>query len=221
MFIFQCAYNIYCSVPKLCPTLCNPVDCSTRSFPVLHYLLEWAQAHVQWVSDAIQPSHGLLPPFPFGLLSFPASGSFPMIWLFVLGGQSIGASVSASVLPMNIQDWFPLGLTCLISLLSKKFSSPTHILLGDIYSLLYLLQIYVNNLTPMCSLFTGLFSQHLCLWEPFMLISVVIAYSFSLLYNISQFEHSTIYLFSYLWTFRFFFLTFYSSQLLYLIIFYG
>ena len=48
--------------------------------------------------------------------SFPASGSFPKGWLFTLGGQSIGASASASVLPMNIQDWFPLGLTGWISL---------------------------------------------------------------------------------------------------------
>ena len=51
--------------------------------------------------------------------SFPASGSFPMSWLFTSGGQSTGASASASVLPMNIQDLFPLGLTGLISLLSK------------------------------------------------------------------------------------------------------
>ena len=54
--------------------------------------------------------------------SFPASGSFPMSWLFVPGGQSIEASASASVLPMNIQDWFPLGLTGLISLQSKRLS---------------------------------------------------------------------------------------------------
>ena len=54
--------------------------------------------------------------------SFPASGSFPMSRLFILGGQSIGASASASVLPMNIQSWFLLGLIGLISLLSKRFS---------------------------------------------------------------------------------------------------
>ena len=51
--------------------------------------------------------------------SFPASGSYPTSWLFVSGGQSIGASASASVLPMNIQGWFPLGLTGLFSLLSR------------------------------------------------------------------------------------------------------
>ena len=60
---------------------------------------------------------------PFSCLqSFPASGSFPMSQFFTSGGQSIGTSASASVLPMNIQGWFPLGLTGLISLLSKGLS---------------------------------------------------------------------------------------------------
>ena len=61
-------------------------------------------------------------PFSSCLQSFLASGSFPMSWLFPSGGESIGASVSASVLPVSIQDWFPLGLTGLISLQSKGFS---------------------------------------------------------------------------------------------------
>ena len=60
---------------------------------------------------------------PFSCLqSFPASGSFQMSEFFTSGGQSIGASASASVLPMNIQHWFPLGSTGLISLLSKRLS---------------------------------------------------------------------------------------------------
>ena len=59
----------------------------------------------------------------FCLQSFPASGSFPMSWLFASGGQSIGASALPSVLPMNIQGWFPSGLTGLLSLLSKELSS--------------------------------------------------------------------------------------------------
>ena len=61
-------------------------------------------------------------PFSSCLQSFPASGSFPRSQFFASGGQSIGTSASASVLPMNIQDWFPLGLTGLISLLSKGLS---------------------------------------------------------------------------------------------------
>ena len=68
-------------------------------------------------------------PFSSSLRSFPASGSFQMSWLFASGGQSIGASVSASVLPVNIQGWFPLGLIGFICLLSKErsrvFSSTT------------------------------------------------------------------------------------------------
>ena len=87
-----------------------------------HQLPELAQTHVHWVGDVIQPSRPLSSPFSPCLRSFPASGSFPMSWLFTSSGQSIEASASASVLPMNIQDWFPLGLTGLISLLSKGFS---------------------------------------------------------------------------------------------------
>ena len=62
--------------------------------------------------------------FSFCLQSFQASGSFPMSYLFMPSGQSTGASASASVLPMNIQGWFPLGLTGLISLQSKGHSRP-------------------------------------------------------------------------------------------------
>ena len=61
-------------------------------------------------------------PFSSCLQSYPPSGSFSVSQFFASGGQSIGASASASVLPMNIQDWFPLGLTSLISLQTKGFS---------------------------------------------------------------------------------------------------
>ena len=53
-----------CSVTQSCLTLCDPMDCSTPGFPVLHHL-ELAQTHVHWVGDGIQPSHPLLPPLPF------------------------------------------------------------------------------------------------------------------------------------------------------------
>ena len=55
-------FYCYCSVAQSCPTLCNPMDCSTPGFPVLHYLPELAQTHVHRVSDAIQPSHPWLSP---------------------------------------------------------------------------------------------------------------------------------------------------------------
>ena len=57
-------YCCYCLVTKLCPTLCHPMDCSTPGFPVLYYLLEFAQILVHWVGDAIQPSHPLSSPSP-------------------------------------------------------------------------------------------------------------------------------------------------------------
>ena len=82
-------------------------------------LWEFAQIHVLWVCDVITISSSVTL-FSFCLQSFPASGSFPMSQLFESGGQSIGAS--ASVLPMNIQGLFLLGLTGLISLQSKGLS---------------------------------------------------------------------------------------------------
>ena len=101
----------FSSVAQSCPTLCNPTDCSTPGFPVLDQLLELAQTHVHWVGDAIQPSHPLSSPSPPAFNLSPASGSFPVSQFFPSGGQSIGAPASASVLPVNIQDWFLLGLT--------------------------------------------------------------------------------------------------------------
>ena len=73
----------------------------------------------QWCHPTISSS---VVPFSSSPQSFPASGSFPVSQFFSSGGQSIGASASALVLPMNIQDWFPLGLTSLISLQSKGYS---------------------------------------------------------------------------------------------------
>ena len=105
-----------CSVTKSCLTLCDPKVCSTPGFPVRHYLPKFAQTHVHWVSDAIQPSHPLSPPSPPALCLFQDQGLLQWIGLF----QSIRAS--ASVLPMNIQGWFPLGLTGLLSLHSKGLS---------------------------------------------------------------------------------------------------
>ena len=63
------------SVAWLCLTLCDPVDCNTPGFPVLHHLWEFAQTHVHWIGDSIQPSHPLLP-----LLFLPSI--FPSIWIF-------------------------------------------------------------------------------------------------------------------------------------------
>ena len=123
IFLFQ-----FSSVTQLCPTLHDPTNHSTPGFPVHHQLQEFTQTHVHRVGDAIQPSHPLsslllLPPIP------PSIRVFPMSKLFTWGGQSIGVSASASVLPMNTQDWSPLGWTGWISLqsrgLSRVFSNTT------------------------------------------------------------------------------------------------
>ena len=91
------------SVAQSCLTLYDPMNCSMPGFPVHHQLLEFTQTHVHQVidGDSIQPSHPQ--PFSSCLQSLPASGSFQMSQLFASGGQSIGLSASASVLPMNNQ----------------------------------------------------------------------------------------------------------------------
>ena len=103
----------FSSVTQSCPTVCNSMDCSTAGFPVHHQSPQFTQTCGHSVGEAIQPSD---PVFPFSshLQSFPASGSFHMSQLFTSGGESIGFSASASVLPM-IQDGFPLGWTGWIS----------------------------------------------------------------------------------------------------------
>ena len=100
-----------CSVAQSCATLCDSLDCSMPGFPVLHYYPEFAQAHVPWVSDAIQPSHplsSLLLPSIFPTIRvFSNESALPIRW------PSIAAS--SSVLSMNTQGWLPLELTDLIS----------------------------------------------------------------------------------------------------------
>ena len=125
IWLVICVLYRCCSVAKSYPALCDPMNCSIPGFSVLQCLPEFAQTHVSWVvGDAIQPPHPLSPPSPPAL-----NLSQPMNWLFTSGDKSTGASASASVLPMNTQDWSPLGWTGLISLLSKGlwrvFSSTT------------------------------------------------------------------------------------------------
>ena len=97
------------------------MDRSTPGSPVLHHLPELAQTHAHWVSDAIQPSHPLSLPSPPALnLSQPQSLSSKLV--LHIRWQSIGASASVLVIPVNIQGWFHLRLTGLISLLSRGLS---------------------------------------------------------------------------------------------------
>ena len=114
--------HFYCwSVTKSCPSLWDPMDCSTPGSPVLHYL----QGLLKVTSiESVMLSNRLILCCPILLLPsvFPSIRVFSMSRFFTSGGQSIGASASASILPTNIQVWLPLGLTGLISLLSKRLS---------------------------------------------------------------------------------------------------
>ena len=99
-------------VQSLCLTLCDPMDCSTPGFPVLHYLLELAETHVHWVSDAMQPSPPLSLPSP----SARNRSQYQSLFQWVSSSHQVAKvlATSASVLPANIQGWFPLVLTGLI-----------------------------------------------------------------------------------------------------------
>ena len=102
--------SVFSPVTQSCPTLCNTMNHSTPGLPVHHQLPESTQTHVH-VSVMPSTISSSVVPFSSCPQSFPASGSFPMNQFFPSGGQSIGVSASTSVLPMNIQDWFPLGWT--------------------------------------------------------------------------------------------------------------
>ena len=112
------SYICCCSVTELCLALSDPWTTARQaslSFTISQSLLKF-----MYIELMMSSNHHPVSLFSFCPQCFPAS--FPMSWLFTSGGQSIGASSSASVLPMNIQDWFPLGLTGLLSLLSKGLS---------------------------------------------------------------------------------------------------
>ena len=122
-FCWNLFWGVLFSVPQSCQTLCDPMDCSTPSFSVLHNFLELAQTHIHWVGNVIQPFRFLSSLSPPAFNLFQHQGFFfPMSQLFASGGQSIRASASASVPPMNTQDWFPLGLTSLILHQTSKCS---------------------------------------------------------------------------------------------------
>ena len=102
-----------CSFTQLCPTLFDPMDCNTPGFHALHYLPEFAQIHVHWI---IQPSYPLLCPSPPALNLSQHQGLFQWIGCSHQIVKVLELQLQhQSFLPMNIQGWFPLGLTGLIS----------------------------------------------------------------------------------------------------------
>ena len=113
--------SIQFSAVQLRPTLCDPMDCSTPGFPV-HHQLSMILLKLLPIESVMPSNHFILcRPFRLQPSIFPSIGPFPVNQFFATGGQSIGVSATTSVLPMNIQDWFPLGLTGL-TLLSKGLS---------------------------------------------------------------------------------------------------
>ena len=109
-----------------CPTLCDAMDCSLPGLPVYHQLSEFTQTHVHWVGDAIQLSHPLSSPSPPAFNLSQHQGLFQ----WVTSSHQVAKVLefhSTSVLPMNIQDWFPLGWTGYISFSPRdsQESSPT------------------------------------------------------------------------------------------------
>ena len=124
---------------------------STPGLPVHHQLLEFTQTHVHWVGDAISPSHPLSSPSP-PAFNLSQHQCLKMSQLFASGGQSIRVSPSASVLPMNIQDWFPSEWTGWISLqskgLSRVFSNTTvqkHQFFGAHLSFLFPIWVFMTS----------------------------------------------------------------------------
>ena len=136
---------------QLCPVVsdsCDPMDCSMPGFSLPHHLLVCPSSCplYKWCHPVISSSDTL---FSFCPQSLPASGTFPVSRLFTSDDPNTGASASASVLPVNIQGWFPLGLTGLISLLSKRLSGVFCTQFKGINSfMLYLL--YGPALTTVC-----------------------------------------------------------------------
>ena len=118
----------FSSVTQSCPTLCDPMDFSTPGLSVHHQLPEFTQTHVHWVSDAIQPSHPLSSPSPTFNLS-QHQGLLKWVSSLHQVAKELEFQLQQSLLPMNTQDWSPLGWTGWISLqfkgLSRLFSNTT------------------------------------------------------------------------------------------------
>ena len=125
---FRVTASQFSSVARLCQTLCDPKNCSTPGLPVHHQLPEFTQTHVHWVGDAIQPSHPLSSPsLAFNLSQL--QGLFKWVNSSHEVAKVLECQLQTSVLPMNTQDWSPLGWTGWISLqfrgLSRVFSNTT------------------------------------------------------------------------------------------------
>ena len=112
----------FSSVAHLCPTLWDPMDCSTPGLSVHHQLPEFTQIHVHWVGDDIQLSHPLLSPSPTAFSLSQHQGIFQWVSSSHQVVKVVAVLASTSILPVNLQDWFPLKWTGWISVQSKGLS---------------------------------------------------------------------------------------------------
>ena len=123
VYIQRLFFSQFNSFPQLCPTLCDPMNHSMPGLPVHHQLPEFTQTHAHWIGDAIQPSHPLSSP-SLPTFNLPQhQGLFQWVSSSHQVAKVMEVSASTLVLPMNIQDWFPLGWTGWISLLFKGLSN--------------------------------------------------------------------------------------------------
>ena len=145
-------HNSCCSVAKSCPTLCNPMDCNTPGFSVLHCLLELAQTHVHWVSDAIQPSRPLLSPPPPAFYLFQHLGIFQ--WVSFSHQVAKVRSFSFSISPSNGYsglisfriDWLDLfAIQGILKSLLQHHSSKASVLWCSVFFIVRLSQPYTTT----------------------------------------------------------------------------
>ena len=121
--IFQGKISSVSSVTQSCLTdFATPGTAGCQAFLPISNSWSFTQTHVHWVSDVIQPISSCVIPFSSCLQYFSASSSLQMSQFFTSSGQSIGISASTSTLPMNAEDWFPLGWTGWSPLQSKRLS---------------------------------------------------------------------------------------------------
>ena len=140
-----------CSVPKLCSTR-DPMDCSTRDFPVLHYLQEFANTHVHWVSDVIQPFHPLLPPSPSALNLSQHQGFFQWVGsshqvakVLELQLQQQSSSEYSGLISFKV-DWFDLlAVQGTLKSLLQHYSSKASVLWCSAFFMIQFLYLYITT----------------------------------------------------------------------------
>ena len=137
----DCCFSLVVMFTQACPTLCDPMDCRMPGFPVLHHLPEFAQTHAHWVSDAIQPSHPL---------SFPSPPAFSLsqnqgLFRRVGSSHQVAKVLELQQYSVNIQGWFPLGLTGLMPSLAPDIINSVTLGLHELWSWVWMLALLSSS----------------------------------------------------------------------------